>query len=98
MARPRAQQRQPQPAPPGSLPRLNANAAGIDVGATSHFVAVPAGRDTCSVREFTTFTGEGHLVDEQPLFTGGVVTIDKSALAGLHENEFPLHDQVVSFP
>jgi murein DD-endopeptidase MepM/ murein hydrolase activator NlpD len=47
---------------------------------------------------FTTFTGEGHLVDEQPLFTGGVVTIDKSALAGLHENEFPLHDQVVSFP
>jgi hypothetical protein len=47
---------------------------------------------------FNAFTGEGRLVDEQPLFTGGGVTIDKSALAGPHENEFPLHDQVVSFP
>jgi hypothetical protein len=48
---------------------------------------------------FTSFTGEGRLTDEQPLFTGGTVTIDKDAsLAGPHENEMPLYDQVVSFP
>lgn len=46
---------------------------------------------------FTAFTGEGRLVDEQPLFTGGVVTIDKDALSGPHENEMPLLDQVMSF-
>ena len=47
---------------------------------------------------FTSFTGEGRLTDEQPLFTGGTVTIDKDALSGPHENEMPLYDQVVSFP
>jgi hypothetical protein len=47
---------------------------------------------------FTSFAGEGRLTDEQPLFTGGVVTIDKDALSGPHENEMPLFDQVVSFP
>lgn len=31
------------------------NAAGIDVGAKSHFVAVPADCDETSVREFTRF-------------------------------------------
>jgi hypothetical protein len=47
---------------------------------------------------FTSFTGQGRLTDEQPLFTGGTVTIDKDALSGPHENEMPLYDQVVSFP
>jgi peptidase M23-like protein len=47
---------------------------------------------------FTSFTGQGRLTDEQPLFTGGAVTIDKEALSGPHENELPLYDQVVSFP
>ena len=47
---------------------------------------------------FTTFTGEGRLTDEQPLFTGGAVTIDKDALSGPHENALPLNDQVVNFP
>ena len=47
---------------------------------------------------FTAFTGEGQIVDEQPLFTGGVVTIDKEAMPGPHKNEMPLIDQVVSFP
>ena len=58
MARPRAPKRPPQPPRPGALPQLNANAAGIDVGATSHFVAVPADRDAESVREFGPFTGD----------------------------------------
>jgi hypothetical protein len=47
---------------------------------------------------FTGFTGQGRLLDEQPLFTGGAVTIDKDALSGTHQNEMPLADQVVSFP
>jgi transposase len=42
------------------LPHLNLNAAGIDIGATAHFVAVPQGRDTVSVRQFATFTADLH--------------------------------------
>ena len=34
----------------------NPNAAGIDVGSASHFVAVPPDRDDEPVREFTSFT------------------------------------------
>lgn len=34
------------------------NAAGIDIGAKSHFVAVPADRDELAVREFTSFTDD----------------------------------------
>ena len=45
---------------PSHLPPLNLNAAGIDIGATSHFVAVPPGRDTVTVREFATFTADLH--------------------------------------
>jgi len=41
---------------PKNLEHLNINAAGIDIGSTSHFVAVPQGRDVESVREFTSFT------------------------------------------
>jgi murein DD-endopeptidase MepM/ murein hydrolase activator NlpD len=47
---------------------------------------------------FTSFTGEGRLVDEQPLFAGGKVSIDAEALSGLHRNQLPLYDEVVSFP
>jgi transposase len=36
------------------------NAAGIDVGAASHFVAVPPDRDDAPVREFASFTEELH--------------------------------------
>jgi hypothetical protein len=47
---------------------------------------------------FTSFEGQGALRDEKPLFTGGAVNIDMSALAGAHKNQFPLNDEVVSFP
>src|SRR5919199_5209437 len=43
---------------PSHLQHLNLNAAAIDVGAGSHFVAVPPGRDTTDVREFATFTSD----------------------------------------
>ena len=58
MARSRARPCPSRPAPPSTLPHLNANAAGIAVGAASHCVAVPADRDAEPVREFATFTGD----------------------------------------
>ena len=45
-------------AKPEGLSQLNLNAAGIDVGATSHFVAVPADRAEQPVREFEVFTAD----------------------------------------
>jgi transposase len=45
---------------PAHLQHLNLNAAAIDIGSTSHFVAVPEGRDSVSVREFATFTADLH--------------------------------------
>lgn len=52
-------QTRPDQLPP-PLHHVNLNAAGIDIGATAHFVAVPAGRDTVTVREFATFTADLH--------------------------------------
>ena len=43
---------------PAELSQLNPNAAGIDVGATSHFVAVPADRSEQPVQEFEAFTAD----------------------------------------
>jgi transposase len=45
---------------PAELSRVNLDAAGIDIGSASHFVAVPEGRDTESVREFKSFTADLH--------------------------------------
>ena len=45
---------------PAQLQHLNLNAAGIDIGATAHFVAVPPDRDPQPVREFATFTADLH--------------------------------------
>jgi Peptidase family M23 len=47
---------------------------------------------------FTSFTGEGRATDEQPLFSGGAVTIDPNALSGPHKNELPLNLEIVGFP
>ena len=38
------------------------NAAGIDVGSASHFVAVPPDRDDQPVREFQSFTDQLHQI------------------------------------
>ena len=43
---------------PAELSQLNLNAAGIDVGATSHFVAVPEDRSEQPVQEFEAFTAD----------------------------------------
>src|ERR1700732_5054708 len=43
-----------------ALPALNQNSAGIDVGNTEHYVAVPAGRDAEPVQNFGSFTADLH--------------------------------------
>jgi transposase len=48
----------PAPGLPKSLQQVNLNAAGIDCGATEHFVAVPEDRDPQPVRAFSTFTAD----------------------------------------
>jgi transposase len=53
MARKRKQQKQSDQA---MLPVMRPNAAGIDIGATEIYVAVPADRDPQHVRCFPTFT------------------------------------------
>jgi transposase len=46
------------------LESINLNAAGIDIGSRSHFVAVPPDRDPQPVQEFPAFTADlGHLAD-----------------------------------
>ena len=45
-------------AKPEGLSQLNLNAAGIDVGATSHYVAVPADQEEPPVREYEAFTAD----------------------------------------
>src|SRR5215510_6006995 len=52
--------------PPSELHRINLNAAGIDIGAASHYVAVPPGRDPagCDVRTFGAFTADLHVLAE----------------------------------
>ncbi len=45
-------------AEPAGLSQLSLNAAGIDVGASSHFVAVPADRTEQPVQEFEAFNAD----------------------------------------
>ena len=49
---------------PEHLRHININAAGIDIGSDRHFVAVPAGRDKVSVREFGAFTSDLHQIGD----------------------------------
>ena len=45
---------------PSLLKRINRNAAGIDCGSETHYVAVPPERDPEPVRSFKTFTSDLH--------------------------------------
>ena len=47
-----------------SLECIESNAAGIDIGSFSHFVAVPAGRDSECVKEFSAFTADLYALAE----------------------------------
>lgn len=56
------------------LPMINPNAAGIDVGASEHYVAVPPDRDEQPVRRFGAFTEDLHAL-AQWLLQCGVKTV-----------------------
>jgi transposase len=56
----RGPHRKPLAARPALLERINPNAAGIDCGAATHYVAVPPDRDSTPVRAFQTFTADLH--------------------------------------
>lgn len=59
--RPRPNKRRTiKPIIPQPLKTINPNTAGIDVGSTEMYVAVPADRDSQSVRIFRTFTADLH--------------------------------------
>lgn len=49
-----------RPASQAAISLIHPNAAGIDIGSASHFVAVPPDRDDEPVREFASFTAELH--------------------------------------
>lgn len=53
-----------------ALPVLNANAAGIDIGATEIYVAVPPDRDSEPVRMFMSFTQDLHALADWLQQTG----------------------------
>jgi len=57
-----------------TLERIQPDAAGINCGQNSHFVAVPPDRDTPPVREFRTFTNDLHRLADW-LAHGGVKTV-----------------------
>lgn len=59
---------------PKHLQRLNLNAAGIDIGSKSHYVAVPEDGDSEHVREFDCFTADLHRMTDW-LISCGVTTI-----------------------
>jgi transposase len=57
-------QRRSGQARPAALEQLNLNAAGIDVGAAHHWVAVPSDRDERPVQRFGTFTADLYALAE----------------------------------
>jgi transposase len=56
MPKPRKTKLKSKPDPLAGLPPLNLNAAGIDIGSTKHYVAVPVDRDPEPIRSFESFT------------------------------------------
>lgn len=51
-----SRRKKPIPGRSSPAPTIDADAAGIDIGATEIYIAVPADRDAQPVRKFTTFT------------------------------------------
>jgi len=61
-----------------TLRRIHPNAAGIDCGSESHYVAVPADRDDEPVRKFRTFTTDLHRLADW-LLESGIETVAMEA-------------------
>jgi transposase len=71
------QRHKARPLPPG-FEQVNLNAAGIDIGSESHWVAVPADRDPTAVREFSSFSTGLHALVEW-LVNCGITTVAMEA-------------------
>jgi len=70
----RRSKRRPRSAQLQGLKTIERTAAGIDIGARGHFVAVPPDRDEQPVREFSSFTRDLHALADW-LETCGVTTV-----------------------
>jgi transposase len=66
----RARARKKERASTPLFERIQPDAAGIDCGQNSHFVAVPPERDPQPVREFRTFTADLHRLADWPVQCG----------------------------
>ncbi len=77
---------------PAHLQHLNLNAAGIDIGSTAHFVAVPPDRDPQPVRQFATFTADLHRLADW-LSSCGVDTVVMESTAVYWIPVFELLDE-----
>ena len=66
--------KQPASVSPSLLERITPNAAGIDCGSDTHYVAVPPDRDATPVRAFPTFTADLHRLADW-LTACGVTTV-----------------------
>lgn len=73
---------------PALLERIEPDAAGVDCGATSHYVAVPSDRDPQPVREFKTFTSDLHQLADW-LVQCGIKTV---AMESTGVYWIPLHE------
>ncbi|MBI1917725.1 MAG: IS110 family transposase [Planctomycetes bacterium] len=82
----------PAPALPQSLEQVNLHAAGIDCGATEHYVAVSDDRDPQPVRKFGTFTAD-LLALVQWLLQCGITTV---ALESTGVYWIPLYELLVT--
>jgi len=60
-----------QQEPESRPPIMNPDAAGIDIGATEIYVAVPADRDAESIRMFATFTEDLNRIFHRRIFDCG---------------------------
>jgi hypothetical protein len=63
-----------------SVSTINPHAAGIDIGATHHVVAVGPDRDPTPVRTFCTFSGDLHALAEW-LHAVGITTVAMESMA-----------------
>ena len=70
----RRPQRKKPSAGPSLLERINPNAAGIDCGSDTHYVAVGPDRDPTPVRAFQAFTGDLHRLADW-LTASGVTSV-----------------------
>jgi transposase len=68
--------------PRAALSITHPNAAGIDIGSASHFVAVPPDRDDQTVREFASFTVDLHSLADR-LDACAVDTVAMESTGGL---------------